>query len=399
MQPAQRKIVLIAGARPQFIKAAMLARRAADADIPRFELVLVHTGQHYDANMSELFIRELGLPQPQHRLGIGPASVPGQTAAILRRLELVLESEQPAAVVVLGDTTSTLASALCAVQLGFPLVHVEAGERVYRRRRMPEEINRVATDHLAHLCLTATRQAQHNLLAEGIAPARIEHAGDLHYDLFVYATTRADRPLPSPADFDLEEGGYILATIHRAENTDDPERLTALLRVLDDAPLPVLLPMHPRTRQRMSRRRFAPHRSLRIVEPLGYYELIGLLRGCRRCVTDSGGVIREAWFARRPSVVPMQGAYWPDIINAGWSLVVGHDLDRLTAAIADFEPTGEYVEGVFGDGDAAGRILRAIDAMLATGDNDTIWQPPSAPALPSEPTQAPERPPRAHGAP
>jgi UDP-N-acetylglucosamine 2-epimerase len=371
------KVVTVVGARPQFIKAAVLARRLREPDAPPVRQVLVHTGQHYDDNLSDLFFRQLGLPEPDHRLGVGSADAPLQTARILERLAPILRNEAPDAVLVVGDTNSTLAGALCAAQCGLPLVHVEAGERIWRRRQAPEEVNRVMADHLARLCLTATRQAEANLLAEGIAGARARFTGDLLFDLFRWAVDQPQLRTVTPASLGLEPGGYLLATIHRAENTDDPARLSALLETLAGASLPVVVPLHPRARAALGdSARFGG--ALRMIDPVGYFDVIGLLEGCRRCVTDSGGVIREAYFARRPSIVPMHGAYWPDIVRVGWSLPVGHDLERLAGAIEGFDPPERYEEGLFGDGDAAGGIFNAIAETLAGGLGEDVWQPPGA---------------------
>jgi UDP-N-acetylglucosamine 2-epimerase (non-hydrolysing)/UDP-GlcNAc3NAcA epimerase len=375
MHRSKGKIVLVVGARPQFVKAAVLARRLRREDAPPLELVLVHTGQHYDVNMSDVFFRQLALPDPARHLEVGSAEAPIQAGMILKRLTPVLREEAPDAVMVVGDTNSTLAAALCAAQLELPVVHVEAGERIYRRGQVPEEGNRVVTDHLARLCLASTRHSLANLAAEGIGPARARFTGDPLFDLYRWAVARPEMRETSASALGLEPGRFILATIHRAENTDDPARLTALLATLDRASLPVALPLHPRTRACLAKGGFRPTGSLRIVEPLGYFDLIGLLGECRRCVTDSGGVIREAYFARRPSIVPMHGAYWPDILRAGWSLVVGHDLERLAEAIETFEPPPTCVEGIFGDGDAAGAIWREVAAMLDGPLDETPWAP------------------------
>jgi UDP-N-acetylglucosamine 2-epimerase len=380
-----RKIVTVVGARPQFIKAAVLDRRLRADRSGALRQILVHTGQHYDENMSDVFFRQLEISRPDHLLDVGSSPAPLQTAAILQRLQPVLQSESPDAVVVFGDTNSTLAAALCAVQCGLPLIHIEAGERIWRREQVPEEVNRVVADHLARLCLTATRQSEANLREEGIAGARVRFTGDLLFDLFHWATQRPELRAVTPTSLGLEPGGYILATIHRAENTDDPERLAALLDTLAAAPLPVVLPLHPRARAALGTairsNGTADRGALRVIDPLGYFDLIGLLEGCRRCVTDSGGVIREAYFARRPSIVPMHGAYWPDILRAGWSLPVGHDLEALAGAIATFDAPERYIEGLFGDGDAAGRIVHAIVEMLDEPPDEGVWRPGDAAAV------------------
>ncbi|HOR29301.1 MAG TPA: UDP-N-acetylglucosamine 2-epimerase [Candidatus Sumerlaeota bacterium] len=372
------QVATVVGARPQFIKLAMLTRRLAALTPVPFRHTLIHTGQHYDADMSEVFFRELELPRPRYELGVGSDRAAQQIAAIMSRLEPLLTADRPDALLVLGDTHSTLAAALVAAHLEIPLVHIEAGERIYRRRRVPEESNRVVADHLATLCLTASRPATWFLEREGIAGRRVRFAGDLHYDLFLWAVGRPELRRVTSAALGLAPGGFILATLHRPENTDAPERLAGLLRQLDEAPLPVVLPMHPRLRGRLADQAFTPKRALRLIDPVGYFDLLGLLLDCRRVVSDSGGVIREAYFARRPCVVPMADNWWRQIAWLGWSIEVGDDEAKLRDALADFDPPATYPEGLFGDGNAAATIIDATAELIGSGA-EPIWTPRGRP--------------------
>lgn len=370
-----RKLVTVVGARPQFVKAAMLSRRLAAMPAPPFEEVLVNTGQHYDPALSDVFFRELNIPAPRHALAVGSGTAAHQTAAMLEQLGPLLQAEAPDALLVYGDTTSTLAAALAAAQLDIPVVHVEAGERVFRRRQTPEEFNRVLADHAAALCLAASRQGEAHLLREGMARQRVRFTGDLMYDLFRWGVGQRALRTVTPGTFGLTPGGYVLATIHRAENTDDPERLLGILRVLERAALPVLMPIHPRTRRRLEEAGYAPSDGLILTDPVGYFDMLGLLEGCRRCVSDSGGVIREAFFSRKPCIAPLARSWWSEITAAGWSLDAGPDLDMLAKAVDSFEPAGEYPEGLFGDGDAAGRIIGSVAELMDHLPATAPWAP------------------------
>ncbi len=370
----------VVGTRPQIIKAAVLERRLARMAPRPFENILIHTGQHYDAGMSECFFRELGLPQPRAELGVGSAPPADQLSDIMKALAPWIEREAPHAVLVVGDTNSTLAAALVAAHMDVPIVHVEAGERIFRRRRVPEETNRVATDHLAWLCLTASRQADLHLRREGMARRRVRFTGDLLYDLFRWATARNDTAKATLDTYGLAADGYLLATIHRPENTDDPRRLRGLLETLDRAELPVLLPVHPRVRAQLKTNPYKPRGRLMLADPVGYLDMVGLLARCRRCVSDSGGVIREAYFAGKPCVAPMETSWWTEISALGWSLEVGTDLERLARAIAEFDPPGSHRPDLFGDGDAAGKIIEATAQMIEEGSTDGPWSDPRGPA-------------------
>jgi UDP-N-acetylglucosamine 2-epimerase len=370
------KVLTVVGARPQFVKAAVLSRylRTTHQEASFRELI-VHTGQHYDGLMSDVFFRQLEIAPPACNLEVGSGTGARQLAAMLERLDPVVTQEQPDAVLVYGDTNSTLAAAIVATRHDIPLVHVEAGERMFRRHQVPEEVNRVLTDNAASLCLTSTQRAAHYLRREGMSPHRVRFVGDPMYDLYRWA--RAELPRTSalgPADFGLTPEEYHLATIHRAENTASREQLIGLLKALDAAPLPVVLPVHPRVRDLLKQWHWTPENALRLVQPLGYFDFLSMLISCRSVVTDSGGVTREAYFARKPCIIPMDSSWWVEIVEAGWAVEVGSDTDALLAALTSFAPPNESPEGLFGDGRSAERIVREIDTFLAERrGRDAAW--------------------------
>jgi UDP-N-acetylglucosamine 2-epimerase (non-hydrolysing) len=338
---------------------------------------LVHTGQHYDELLSDVFFRQLEILEPAANLNVGSDIAARQLATMLERLDVVVEHEAPDAVLVYGDTNSTLAAALIAAQRDLPLIHVEAGERIFRRIQVPEESNRVLTDNVAALCLTCTRRATDNLLREGYATERVRFVGDPMYDLFLWARERvAGAAEITPEKLGLERGSFHLATIHRAENTASVESLLRLLECLDRSGQPVVLPVHPRVRAMLRGVTWKPRGSLRLIDPLGYYDFMNLLLNCCRVVTDSGGVTREAFFARRPCITPMKNSWWTEIVEAGWAVETGDNLDLLSEALNSFVPENEAPEGLFGDGQSAERIVQNVASWVAANQGcDGAWHP------------------------
>jgi UDP-GlcNAc3NAcA epimerase len=365
--PRAGTLVTIVGARPQFIKAAVVSRalRSGSGMIE----VLVHTGQHYDRNMSDVFFRELALPEPDHHLGVGSGSHAVMTARMLEAIEQVLVRERPHAVLVYGDTNSTLAGALAASKLGIPVAHVEAGVRSFNRL-MAEEINRVLTDHCADLLLAPTVRAVENLRREGIPEDRIELVGDVMYDAALSYRERALRESRYPGCLGLAPKSYLLATMHRAENTDHPRRLEAMIfglaRVATE--LPVVMPLHPRTRKMLTGTpagRAAAER-LRIIDPVGYLDMIALENNARVIATDSGGVQKEAFFYRVPCVTLRTETEWTELTELGWNTLVDPtDSDVVAAGVrAAAGRAGDADARPFGDGDAGPRVVRALTAFL-----------------------------------
>lgn len=384
------KLLTVVGNRPQFVKLGNTARKLREmGSAAPFQSVVVNTGQHYDAMLSDVFFSELQIEKPDYDLGMGSGHIVDQIGKMLPLLREVLETERPDGLLVYGDTNSTIAGAIAAAHLGVPVFHVEGGERLYRRVAMPEEINRIATDHLSDVCLCSSRKAVRYLEREGFGPERAIFVGDPMYDIFVLSGEVIARGgFAAPADYGLEDGGFILSTIHRAENTDDRETALAIMEALDAAPMPVLLPAHPRLRSRLAGWGWSPRRSLRLIDPLGYFDFQGLLRRCALLVSDSGGVNREAFFAGKGCIVPLDSSAWIEAVEAGFATTVGQDPDRLAAALAGFRPSGDVdaiVRDQFGQGDAAEKIIATVDNLFQSGrvEGEGPWHPLGHyPALP-----------------
>ncbi len=331
------KMVTIVGARPQFIKAAAVNRaiKKLNKGKKRIHEILVHTGQHYDILMDKVFFEELNLPKPDYHLGIGSGSHAKQTGLMLRRIEAVLQIERPEVVMVYGDTNSTLAGALAAAKLNIPVAHVEAGLRSYDQT-MPEEINRLLTDHLSAFLFCPTDQAVRNLLREGIEDGktrRVKNVGDVMYDSILYYSKIAEKKsailkglgLLAP-DSPLRTPNYYLATLHRAENTDDPERLRSILKALDEIgrEIPVILPLHPRTKKMMNAYHlFSRFKNVRFIEPLSYLNMLKLEKNAKAILTDSGGVQKEAYWFRTPCVTLREVTEWGYTTEEGWNTLSG----------------------------------------------------------------------------
>ena len=352
------KIVSIVGNRPQFVKAAPLSRALR----ARVDEVLVHSGQHYDPDLADLFFDELGVPQPDHALEVGSGSPIVQLAVMLERLEPLLLEEAPDMVVVYGDTTTTLAGALAAAKLGLPLGHVEAGLRSFDRS-MPEEQNRVVTDHLSSLLLCPTDTAVRNLAREGITEG-VHQVGDVMLDAsLMFAPAAAARP--GARALGLEPGGYLLVTVHRAAATDTPEALDALVAVLEAIDRPAVFPVHPRTRNRLEGaglwERLERHPTLRLSGPVGYLDFTALLVNAAAVVTDSGGVQKEAYFQGVPCITLRDTTEWVETVEGGFNRLVGMDPARVAAALDDLSMP-DVRPPYYGDGDAAGRIADAVVA-------------------------------------
>ncbi len=364
------KLLTVVGARPQFIKAAVVSRAILlfnglrDSN-RRIHEVLVHTGQHYDGGMSAVFFRELGIPAPAYHLGVGSGPHGQQTGRMLERLEQVMELERPDCVLVYGDTNSTLAGGLAASKLRIPLAHVEAGLRSYNRM-MAEEINRVIVDDLSTLLFCPTTRAVKNLSCEGIT-AGVHLVGDVMYDSLLYNLEQAKQKAGILADLGVTSGAYGLATIHRAETTDCPETLRTLIDSLDHLGLPVLLPLHPRTKAALKTAGVdRPSGGLRLIPPVPYYEMLMLERHARVILTDSGGVQKEAFLLRVPCVTLRNETEWVETVEAGWNRLAGTDLDQIRVAVRGAleclppEPGQPY-----GDGHAAERILEVLEKFGA----------------------------------
>jgi UDP-GlcNAc3NAcA epimerase len=348
------KVVSVVGNRPQFIKAAPLAAALGKVS----DHVLVHTGQHYDAELSQIFFDELGLRPPDHEIETGSGSHAGQTAAMLVGLEPVLAGERPDMVLVYGDTNSTLAGSLVATKLQIPLGHVEAGLRSFDRA-MPEEVNRVVADVLSDLRFCPSRTAVENLAAEGISKG-VHLVGDVMVDVARAFAPAAGRS-GAVERLGLEPGGYALVTVHRQSNTTEAV-IPALVEMLEALDRPAVFPIHPRTRAALERTGLLPRAAAAatLTPPLGYLEFTALLMSAAVCLTDSGGVQKEAYLHRVPCITLRDTSEWVETVELGWNrLAGGLDAGAVTAALRQLSPPLEHPP-LYGDGDAATRIAEVV---------------------------------------
>jgi UDP-N-acetylglucosamine 2-epimerase (non-hydrolysing)/UDP-GlcNAc3NAcA epimerase len=356
------RILTVVGNRPQFVKAAAVSGPLREVH----EELLLHTGQHHDDELSSIFVRELGIPAPDVELGIAGGSNSSQTGRMLAALEAELDSAEPAAVMVYGDTNSTLAGALVAAQRGVPVVHVEAGMRSYDRA-MPEELNRVLTDHAAQLLLCSSQAAADNLRREGVNGA-VEVVGDVMVDVAHRFAPVARERSDALDRFGVRAGEYVLVTAHRAGNVDVGARLEALVALLRDLPTPAVLPLHPRTRERLHAAGLLAELErldgLVLAPPLGYLDFTALLLGARAVLTDSGGVQKEAYLAGVPCLTLRDRTEWTETVAAGWNTLV--DLDATAALRALSTPPPSSRPSLYGDGHAAERMVAALGDHFAS---------------------------------
>lgn len=351
-----KKILTIIGARPQFIKASVVSKAIQETD--GLVEVLVHTGQHFDVNMSDIFFNQLGIPRPDYQLDINGGSHGDMTGRMLIEIEKVLLKERPDWVLVYGDTNSTLAGALAAAKLHIPVAHIEAGLRSFNMQ-MPEEVNRILTDQISSILFCPTQSAMDNLINEGFSSkaVRVLNVGDVMQDSALLFAERATRPTGVS-----QEQGFVLATLHRAENTDNPERLASIVAALNRVHTdvaPVILPLHPRTRGLLNKHDLTLE--VELIEPVGYLEMIWLLQRASLVLTDSGGVQKEAFFFNKPCVTMRDQTEWVELVEHGVNELTGADTDKIIAAVKrniGREITDEHQ--LYGGGMAAGKILQAL---------------------------------------
>ena len=348
------KIVSIVGARPEFIQATPVSRALRQ----RHTEILVHTGQHYDYKMSQTFFDELGTPAPDYNLEVGSGKHGKQTADILIGIEQVLLQEQPDWVMVRGDTNSTLAGALAASKLHIPLAHIEAGERSFDKR-MPEEINRLVADRISDLHFCVSQTALKHLADEGITKTA-HHVGDVMLDAMRHNQAIAARNSTALQRLGLMADAYVLVTVHRAANTDDPTRLRGIVQALNAAGERVVFPMHPRTRQKFEALDIAFAPNVQAIEPVGYFDMITLEANARLIATDSGGVQREAYFLSKPCITLRDETEWTETVEVGWNTLVGAQPDHILQAWRTFSPPSSQPL-IFGDGCAAEKIVSILE--------------------------------------
>ena len=375
------KIATIVGARPQFIKAAGVSRAIQafnrtslqSGSKKRIREILVHTGQHYDYLMDKVFFEELRLPKPHYHLGVGSGSHARQTGMMLERIEAVLEKEKPEITVVYGDTNSTLAGALAAAKLRIPVAHVEAGLRSYNRA-MPEEINRLLTDHLSTLLFCPTAQAVQNLSKEGIRDGktkRVKRVGDVMYDSILYYSQIAEKKSTILNDLGLltprasRLTSYYLATLHRAENTDDSQKLRSILKALKEVgkDVPVILPLHPRTKKMIEAHHLLREtKGIKLIDPVSYLDMLKLEKNARAILTDSGGVQKEAYWFRVPCFTLRDETEWLETVESGWNILVGAEAKKIIKEVRNGMKRKNPTKGrdLFGDGRASERIVNIV---------------------------------------
>jgi UDP-GlcNAc3NAcA epimerase len=359
------KIVTVVGARPQFIKAAAVSRaiarhNAEAAANPRIEEIIVHTGQHYDANMSAVFFEELNIPEPRYNLGVGSGTHGRQTGLMLERIEEALTSEVPDWVLVYGDTNSTLAGALAAVKLHIPVAHVEAGLRAFDRT-IPEEVNRLVADGVSSLLLCPTRLAVENLAREGVTRG-VHNVGDVMYDSVLFNAVLAEQKSAILKAMGVQPKAYLLATTHRAANTDDTRRLKSIFDALARIDQPIVLPLHPRTRSVMNTEGIRPAAHIKITEPVSYLDMLVLEKNARAILTDSGGMQKEAYFFKVPCVTMLEKTEWAELVQVGANFLAGSDpggiLEGAAWATKWRGPTDS--EPLYGDGNAGAAVVRLL---------------------------------------
>ncbi len=352
------KLLSIVGARPEFVQAAPVSRALR----PKHHEILVHTGQHYDYQMSEVFFKQLGLPEPDYNLEVGSGSHAWQTGQMLIKLEPVLERERPDWVIVRGDTNSTLAGALAAVKLGLPLVHIEAGLRSFDLT-MPEEVNRILTDRIANVLFCPSDAAVRNLAAEGITRG-VYRVGDVMYDGLLYNLALAEAQSTILADLGLKPRGYLLVTVHRAGNTDRREHLAAILAALAQIDEPIVFPAHPRTRKQMALFGLSAPPNVRLIEPVSYFDTLVLQKHARLLLTDSGGMQKEAYCLQTPCITMREQTEWVETVEVGWNMTVGADTNRIIQAVRTFAPPAEHPP-LYGDGHAAEQIVAILEEQTS----------------------------------
>lgn len=361
------KVMTVVGARPQFIKAAPIC---TELIARKHKNILVHTGQHYDYILSKVFFDELKIPEPTYNLEIGSASAVKQIARMMSSLEPIFLEEKPICTIVFGDTNTTLAAALCCLKCDIPIVHIEGGERNFdiQSQRVspisiPEESNRILVDNISTIIFCSSQRAVINLKEEGIT-SNVEFVGDISLDTFMEISQLPSNKSEILQEYALPVGGYVLATVHRALNTDFPERLRAILIGLSKSKIPVIFPVHPRTKKIIDKEKLLSNipsnSNLRLIEPVGYFDMLALEKNARLIVTDSGGVIREAFFSKIPSIIVDDTTEWIDLVQTGWSQLIGANETTIANKVESIRKPEKW-EPILGDGMARHKIVSILE--------------------------------------
>lgn len=357
------KILTVVGARPQFVKAAVVSR--ALLGIAGINETIVHTGQHFDDNMSTIFFDELSIPRPKYNLGVGGGSHASNTGRMMEGIEQLMLSDQPDFVLVYGDTDSTLAAALAAAKLCVKIAHVEAGLRSFNRN-MPEEINRIMTDHISAMLFPPTQTAVEQLAREGIVGDKVKNVGDVMFDAIRLFNPIAETKSTILTNLALDKGSYALCTLHRKENTDHEHRLRAIISGLGMAGMPIVLPLHPRTKKMLGQTGIDLPSNMRIIDPVGYLDMITLQRHASVIGTDSGGLQKEAYFQGVPCVTFRDETEWTELVEMGANTLVGADAGLIADSMANAKPIAD-VANIYGDGNASQLIA---DALFLAGNQN-----------------------------
>jgi len=348
------KVLSVVGARPNFVKLAPLSRAVRN----KFEEIIVHTGQHYNYEMDKIFFDELGIPEPDYHLGVGSGTHGHQTGEMIKKIEDVLIEEKPELVLDFGDTNTTLAGAIAAVKLHIKIAHVEAGLRSYDKK-MPEEINRILVDHCSDLLFCPTKTAVENLRTEGIVDG-VYLTGDVMVDSLNYCINIAEKKSKVLDELGLKPKEYLLATVHRAENTDDPERLSGIVEAFCEAGN-VVFPCHPRTKKLLNQFGLWDRlqENVKIIKPIGYFDMLLLEKNSKKILTDSGGVQKEAYILGVPGITLRDNTEWVETVEDGWNVLVSAEKEKILKAIREFEPATEQRD-VFGKGNASEKMTEII---------------------------------------
>ncbi|MBA6156639.1 UDP-N-acetylglucosamine 2-epimerase (non-hydrolyzing) [Tenacibaculum sp. S7007] len=358
-----KKIVTILGARPQFVKGAVLSRVIRKYN--DFEEIIVHTGQHFDANMSAVFFEEMQIPKPKYNLNINGLSHGAMTGQMLEKIEEILQEEKPDAVVIYGDTNSTIAGALAAKKLHIKVVHIEAGLRSFNIT-MPEEVNRILTDRIADLLSCPTDVAMSNLVNEGFdnLPSIVEKHGDIMKDAVEFYSKFSEEKSTVIDNLDLKKNGFVLATIHRQENTDNEEKLKEIFSALDEIhkETRVILPLHPRTQKKLSK--YGIKTSITCIDPVGYFDMLELLKNCSLVITDSGGLQKEAFFNKKHCVVVREETEWIELVENGFAKITGTNHQRIVAAYQEFLKSNKSFKKELYGNNVGEKIYQSIKKLI-----------------------------------
>lgn len=348
------KIITVIGARPQFIKAAAVSNKLRE----NHKEILIHTGQHYDENMSKIFFDELNIPHPDYNLSVGSGGHGKQTGEMMSKLEEIYEKEKPDMVLVYGDTNSTLAGALVASKMLIPVVHIEAGLRSFNKA-MPEEQNRILTDHISSKLFAPTETAIRNLKNEGMVD-NVYNVGDVMFDAVIHFREVAKKNSTIIKRLNLKDKEFILTTIHRAENTNDISRLKNIIEALNASGKTIVLPLHPRTKKYMEDYNLKFNDNIIVIDPIGYLDMLALESNCVKVVTDSGGVQKEAFFMKKPCITMRDETEWVETVENDWNRIVGTDKEKILDAIVSFVPSKPQID-IFGDGKSSEKICSIIE--------------------------------------